>query len=167
MDYMNPQGTLIIKVRDSVSGNIKKEFVQHNIITRQGDAYIADQLSLSPQRQKINSSNCYIVVGTGYTGTNNKNQTWVNTQVGNAQAVTATYPSLGGTWGNVGQNILNFNFVFPAGSLNSTGINEAAIVSAQYQGGATTCLAYAQLSSTDITPADSLEISWSINFSGQ
>ena len=162
---MDPQGLVKMTVYDRF-GNIKDESINHNIIVTSGDAYIADLLSISPVRQKINATNCYVIVGTGYTGINNKNQTWCNTQVGAGQAVTPPYPQLAGTWGNTGQNQLNFQFTFAAGTLNATGINEACITSASIQGGTTTCLAYAQVSSINVSTSDSLAITWQIVFLG-
>ena len=165
MESMNPQGWVKITVYDKY-GKIKSRTEGHNVITAQGDAYIADLLSLSPQRQKINATNCFVAVGTGYTGANNKNQTWVNTQVGVPQAVDALYPQLAGAWGFAGQNQLNFQFTFTAGTLNATGINEACILSANVQGLTTTCLAYAQCASTNVSITDQLIVDWQIIFYG-
>jgi hypothetical protein len=162
---VSPKGQVTVRLFDK-DGNLKSESVQYNIITSQGDQYIADLLSLTPARQKINATNCFVVVGTGYTGTNNKNQTWVNTQTGSPQAVTAGYPQLAGTWGNTGANILNFSFTYTVGSLSVTGVNEAALVSANIQGSSTTCLAYVQIASTNVAISDSLQIVWSITFLG-
>ena len=40
----------------------------HNIVTREGDALIADALLASPTKTKVTSSAGYIQVGTGWTG---------------------------------------------------------------------------------------------------
>jgi len=162
---MSPKGLVTVKLYDK-NGIIKSETQNHNIITAQGDSYIADLLSLTPARQKINATNCFVVVGTGYTGLANKTQTWVNTQTGSPQAVTTAYPQLAASWGNTGSNILNFSFTFAVGSLSVTGINEAALVSANTQSGSTTCLAYVPVSSTNVSISDSLQITWSIQFLG-
>jgi hypothetical protein len=162
---MSPTGLVTFTVRDRF-GDIESEVMAHNIITATGDAYIADLLSLSPARQKINGTNCYVILGTGYTGANNKNQTWVNTQTGSGQLVSSTYPQLVGTWGNSGQNVLNFVFLFSAGSLNVTGINEACITSANVQGSTTTCLAYVNTPSTNVSISSTLQITWQITFLG-
>lgn len=162
---MNPQGKVTIRVFDS-EGNLKSEETDHNVVTVQGDAYIADLLALVPVRQKINATNCFVTVGTGYTGLSNKTQTWVNTQTGSPQAVTVGYPQVAGAWGETGENQLNFSFTFAAGTLSATGINEAALVSAAIQGLSTTCLAYAQIASTTVAISDSLQISWQISFYG-
>jgi hypothetical protein len=162
---MNPSGKVTVRLYDQY-GKIKYENISHNIITAQGDAYIADLLALTPARQKINGTNCYIAVGTGYTGIDNKNQTWVNTQTGPAQLVTTLYPQLAAVWGVSGDNQLNFAFTYAAGTLNATGINEAVIVSANVQGVTTTCLAYAQISSLNVSISDSLAVTWQVLFNG-
>lgn len=162
---MSPRGIVCATVFDKDNYVVGKSII-NNVITVQGDSYIADLLSLNPARQKINGTNCYIVVGTGYTGLSNKTQTWVNTQVGSPQLVTTGYPQTAAVWGQTGQNQLNFAFTFAAGTLNATGINEACIVSANVQGSTTTCLAYAQISSLNVSLSDSLAITWSVLFVG-
>ena len=164
-NIMSPTGLVTFTVRDRF-GNIESEVYNHNIVTTQGDSYIADLLSLSPARQKINDTNCYVVLGTGYTGVNNKNQTWVNTQTGSGQLVSSTYPQLVGTWGNSGQNILNFVFLFAAGSLNVVGINEACITSANVQGSSTTCLSYVNVPSQNVSISSTLQITWQLTLLG-
>lgn len=165
MEYMSPIGTVKVRLLD-YQGKIKEEKITHNIITTQGDAYIADLLSLVPVRQKINATNCFIVVGTGYTGLDTKNRTWVLTQTGSAKAVDTGYPQTGAAWGEIGQNQLNFQFTYALGSLSATGINEAALVSAFTETSATTCLAYAQIPSVNVAISDSLQIFWTITFLG-
>ena len=41
------------------------EYRHHNIVTREGDALIADALLASPTKTKVTSTNGYISVGTG------------------------------------------------------------------------------------------------------
>jgi hypothetical protein len=69
-------GTLIIygKVKRRSPGLLRRLFglqgeflIQefHNIVTREGDALIADALLSSPTKTKVTSSNGYIQIGTG------------------------------------------------------------------------------------------------------
>jgi len=44
----------------------------HNIVTREGDALIADALLSAPTRTKVSSANGYIQIGTGWTGNSTK-----------------------------------------------------------------------------------------------
>jgi hypothetical protein len=53
----------------------------HNIVTREGDALIADALLASPAKAKVTSSSGYIQVGTGWTGNSTKTNTRCNTSV--------------------------------------------------------------------------------------
>jgi hypothetical protein len=165
MDTMNPKGSVTITVYDKY-GNIKEIQEQHNIITSQGDAYIADRLSLVPVRQIMDATHTFIAVGTGYTGVSNKTKTWVNTQVGPAQIVSTGYPKLVGLWGATGQNQVQYQFNFISGVLNATGINEAALVSAAVTDVTTTCLAYVHINSINVYTSDSLAITWNISFLG-
>jgi hypothetical protein len=165
-DIMRATGIVEFTVRDA--NNIIKQYERfHNIITAQGDALIADQLSGTNARTHVTNASGYIVIGTGFTGSNIKNQTWVMTQTGSPQALSVGYPQLQGTWGNTGQNIVIYQCLFPQGSLNVIGINEAAIVTASTQGANTSCLAYAQVvNSVNVSPSDTLLVTWNITFLG-
>jgi hypothetical protein len=48
---ISPTGKLHIKVIDS-TGNLKQEVFVKNIVTAEGDAYIADLLAITPTRTK-------------------------------------------------------------------------------------------------------------------
>lgn len=160
-------GTLIARVFDTWSGVLKQESINHNIVTNQGDALIADAMQDTPVRQRLQNANGYIVIGTGWTGGSPKSNTWVNTQVGSAQALAAGYPQLQASWGSNGQNQVNYLVTYAPGSLAFSGINEATLVTAATQGVATSCLAYAQISpSVNVTTSDTLQISWMITFLG-
>jgi hypothetical protein len=165
-DAMHPTGTVIFEVYDK-DGILKQRSTNHNIITAQGDSYIADLLSLNPARVKLSAANGFIAVGTGWTGLNTKANTWVNTQVGIPTPLLAGYPQIQAPWGSVGANSLVSIGVYPIGSLNANGINEAALVTAPIQGVITTCLAYSQvIPVANVTSSDSFMITWIINFLG-
>jgi hypothetical protein len=70
--------------------------VNHNIVTDQGDALIADLLATTPARQKVDNTNGRMTVGTGWTGTTPKQNTACNTASGSAEAMDATYPKIKG-----------------------------------------------------------------------
>lgn len=163
---VKPTGKLRIRVIDS-EGNLKQEVLTSNVVTDSGDAYIADLLSSSPVRTKITTGSCYIPVGTGWTGTTPKANTWVNTQVGSSQAVDATYPKLKGAWGTVDDNVLQFQVTYLPGSLNVIGINEAAITSHASNVAANSILSYAQITpAVNVSSTDTLVILWEVTFVG-
>lgn len=166
IEYATSSGLVIFEVFDE--SMVRKSIsMSHNIMTSQGDSYIADLLSLSPTRTKFSASNGYIAVGTGWTGSNTKANTWVNTLVGTPAAIGPAYPQVQASWGNTGSNVLVVVCTYPVGSLNVVGINEAALVTAASQLPSTTCLAYAQvIPATNVTNSDTLQITWQITFLG-
>jgi hypothetical protein len=142
------------------------EFKHHNIVTREGDAMIADSLLASPTRTKVTSSNGYIQVGTGWTGNSTKNNTRCNTATGSMRALDSGYPALKAAWGSIGDTTVTYRATFAAGALNANGINEACLLN----GNTTTdnCLAYAQITpSVNVTSSDTLQILWEITILGQ
>ena len=162
---MSPTGYVIAEVfRDGV---LMQRSENHNIITSQGDSYIADQLSLVPVRSKFGGVNAFIAVGTGWTGISPKTNTWVNTLVGIPTPVSAGYPQLQATWGNTGSNVLVTIGTYPVGALNATGITEAALVTTPSLGPTTSCFAYAQLiPPATVTSSDTFLLTWVITFLG-
>ena len=161
---VNLTGRVIVKLFDS-SQNLIYSSENHNIITDSGDAYIADLLATTPVRTKLTSSSCFIPVGTGWTGTLPKENDWVNTQVGISQSVDATFPKTKGLWNAANDNVLQFQVTYPQGSLNFTGINEAALTSHATDIEANSTVAYAQITpSVNVTTLDTLVIQWEITF---
>ena len=159
-------GKVKIQILDS-EGNLKSESIDHNIITEEGDAYIADLLSLIPTRTKFSPTNCFISVGTGWTGINTKQNSWVNTQVGVSHIIDATYPKLKGAWGTAGDSVLQFQVTFEAGTLNFNGINEAALTTHATDTADNSTVAYAQVTPpVNVTSSDVLIISWELSFLG-
>jgi hypothetical protein len=138
----------------------------HNIVTREGDALIADALLASPTKTKVTSANGYIQVGTGWTGNSTKTNTRCNTPTGSMKALDANYLALTAAWGNTGDTTLNYRATFAVGALNANGINEACLLNGN--GSGANCLAYAQINpSVNVTASDTLQVLWEITILGQ
>jgi hypothetical protein len=138
----------------------------HNIVTREGDALIADALLASPVKTKVSSASGYIQVGTGWTGNSTKTNTRCNTATGSMKALDANYPALSAAWGSIGDTTVSYRATFAAGSLNVNGINEACLLNGN--GGSANCLAYAQITpSVNVTSSDTLQVLWEITILGQ
>ena len=138
----------------------------HNIVTREGDALIADALLAAPTRTKVTSANGYIQIGTGWTGNSTKTNSRCNTPTGSMKALDANYPVLTAAWGNTGDTTLSYRATFAAGSLNANGINEACLLNGN--GSGANCLAYAQINpSVNVTASDTLQVLWEITILGQ
>ncbi|GHV13799.1 hypothetical protein FACS189491_09250 [Spirochaetia bacterium] len=138
----------------------------HNIVTREGDALIADALMASPAKTKVSSNAGFIQVGTGWTGNSAKTNSRCNTPAGNLQALDSGYPALQAAWGSVGDTTLIYRATFAAGALNANGINEACLLNGN--AAASNCLAYAQITPVvNVTSSDTLQIQWEITILGQ
>jgi hypothetical protein len=181
-DGLKIKGMVTVRVLDK-DGNIKRrspglfrrllnlpgrlmEYRQHNIVTREGDALIADALMPTRVKTKINGSSGYIQVGTGWTGNSTKTNTNCNTPTGSAKQLDGGYPALKAAWGNTGDTTVTYRATFAAGALNANGINEASLLNGN--GGSANCLAYAQITpSVNVTTADTLQVLWEITILGQ
>ena len=142
------------------------EYRHHNIVTREGDALIADALLASPTKSKVTSASGFIQVGTGWTGNSTKTNTRCNTPTGSMRALDANYPALTAAWGNTGDTTVTYRVTFPAASLNANGINEGCLLNGN--DGAANCLAYAQITpSVNVTASDTLQVLWEITILGQ
>jgi len=138
----------------------------HNIVTRQGDALIADALLATPVRTKVTSASGFIQVGTGWTGNGTKNNMRCNAAAGNMVALDSDFPSLNAAWGSAGDTTVSYRATFAAGSLNANGINEACLLNGN--GAAADCLAYAQITpGVNVTASDTLQVLWEITILGQ
>jgi hypothetical protein len=136
----------------------------HNIVTRQGDALVADALSDTQARVRVNNANGRIGVGTGYTGTGIKNQSALNTPTGARQAMDTAYPHVQAAFGSSGDGVVLYHSTFGAGALNATGINEAGIFNAATAGDIFT---YAQVTpAVNMGLSDTLVVQWAITFLG-
>ena len=181
-DSIKIKGLVTIRVLDK-DGNVKRcapgwlgklfnlrgqlmEFKHHNIVTREGDAMIADSLLVSPTKTKVTSSSGFIQIGTGWTGNSTKTNTRCNTAIGNMKALDSGYPVLKAAWGNSGDTTVTYRATFEAGALNASGINEACLLNGDNTGA--NCLAYAQITPTvNVTSSDTLQVLWEITILGQ
>jgi hypothetical protein len=144
----------------------KMEYRHHNIVTREGDALIADSLLASPTKTKVTSAAGYIQVGTGWTGNSTKTNTRCNTATGTMKLLDSGYPALKAAWGSTGDTTITYRVTFAAGALSANGINEACLLNGN--GGSANCLAYAQISpSVNVTASDTLQVLWEITILGQ
>ena len=176
------KGKVTVRVLDG-NGNVKRkapgwfarllkmqgrimESCHHNIVTREGDALIADALLASPAKTKVTSASGYIQVGTGWTGNSVKTNTRCNTATGSMKALDNGYPALSAAWGSVGDTTVTYRATFAAGALNANGINEACLLNGNSS--TANCLAYAQITpSVNVTSSDTLQILWEITILGQ
>jgi len=181
-DKIRIRGMVTVRVFDK-DGNVKRRkpgFVRrlfgkpgkfmvqeyHNIVTREGDALIADALLLAPTKTKVSSANGYIQIGTGWTGNSTKTNTRCNTPNGSMKALDNGYPVLKAAWGSTGDTTVTYRVTFAAGSLNANGINEACLLNGNASG--SNCLAYAQITpSVNVTASDTLQVLWEITILGQ
>jgi hypothetical protein len=140
----------------------------HNAVTDEGDAICADVLSGNDARTPFNNANCRIVVGTGWTGTSIKTNTWVNTETGPTaiKPVSTGYPTLKGSWGAANDSVVQYRSEYAAGDLKTTGLDEAGIVNSGTSSTAD-LLAYAEVTPTiNVTTDDTLQVDWEITFLG-
>ncbi|MDR0323254.1 MAG: hypothetical protein LBI12_02265 [Treponema sp.] len=181
-DKISIKGSVTVRVVDK-DGNVKRrapgwfgrllkmngrlmEYRQHNVVTREGDALIADALMPTQAKTKINGTNGYIAVGTGWTGNSTKTNTKCNTVTGSPKQLDSGYPALKAAWGSTGDTTVTYRATFAAGSLNANGINEAALLNGN--DGTANCLAYAQITpSVNVTASDTLQVLWEITILGQ
>lgn len=141
------------------------EIVTHNIVTDEGDALVADQMSDTPSQTKVDGTNGHIEVGTGFTS-ESKTATSCTTPTGSPEILDTGYPQLKGSFGAADDNVTVYRATFEAGDLNTTGIDEAALLN-NASAGAAECLAYAQISpALNVTSSDTLEITWELTFTG-
>ena len=137
----------------------------HNTITTIGDNLIADLLISNPTQNKVDGTNGYMLVGTGWTGSTPKNNTSVNTATGTFKKLDSDFPKIKGSFGAANGNVVLYRASFAAGDLNANGINEVALMNGNTI--EAKCLAYAQITpSVNVTFADSLQIDWQITVSG-
>lgn len=142
-----------------VSGR-EVDVVNHNIVTNEGDALIADLLQETPERTKLDNANAVIGVGTGF-ASEAKTVDALVTQTGSSEAMDAGYPQTKGAWSAANDNVIVYLSSFEAGDLNDTGIDEALL------GNGTDTMAYAEISpAVDVSTSDSLQVTWEITLLG-
>jgi hypothetical protein len=137
----------------------------HNIVTREGDALIADALLPVPLKTKVDGAG-YMQVGTGWTGNSVKTTYRCNTPSGSFEVMDAGYPQLKAGFGSAGDTTIVYRATFEAGDLNVNGINEAALCNGQST--SAQCLAYAQITPVvNVSSSDTLQIQWELTILGQ
>lgn len=135
----------------------------HNIVTNEGDALIADLLQETPERTKVDNANGHIGVGTGWTATD-KTVDALTTQTGSNEPMDTGYPQTKGDWAAADDNIIVYRATFESGDLDATGIDEAILQNAA-SGGDT--MAYAQIDpAVDVSSSDTLQVTWEITVLG-
>ena len=157
-------GTIIAEVFGP-DGQLKQRSVMHNLVVDQGDALIADNLAMTPARQKLDNTHAWIEVGTGYPGTT-KDKTGVITVTGVPNIMDGTYPKLKGAWGAANDNVIVYKSTFVPGALNATGINEAALKNNATHG-LGDCMSYGHITpSVNVGLLDTLAVTWEITCYG-
>lgn len=140
-------------------GKITQQGENHNIVTNQGDALIADILAETPARTKVDNANGVIAVGTGFTSEGKTSS--MNTQTGSPEEMDAGYPQLKGSFGGADDNVVQYRATFEAGDLDDTGIDEAEL------GNGTDVLAYAEINpAVNVGASDTLQVDWEITILG-
>ena len=132
----------------------------HNIVTNEGDALVADLMQETPERTKLDNSNAVIGVGTGFSEEAKATDALV-AQTGSDEAMDATYPITKGDWAGANDSVVVWKATFEAADLNDTGIDEALL------GNGTDTFAYAQIDpAINVAVTDTLEITWEVTFLG-
>lgn len=141
----------------------RREQVYHNVVTAQGDALLAN-LAVAGGMTPVDSGNGHIEVGTGWTGISPKDNTGCNSPTGSRRGMESGYPRTKGTFGESVDDKACWQAVFPSGSLEANGVNEAALMNGLIGG---VCLAYAQITpEVNLASNDILQIDWEITFYG-
>ena len=134
--------------------------VNHNLVTSEGDALIADMLQETPERTEMNNAGAVIGVGTGWTETVKGTDALV-TQVGSSEAMDATYPVTEGDWAAADDGVVVYLSTFEAGDVTAVDLDEALL------GNGTDTMAYAEINpKITVAAADTLEVTWKITFLG-
>lgn len=140
--------------------------INHNIVTDEGDAMIADLMAQTPARVKVDNTNGHIQVGTGWTGTTPKLNTILNTPSGTPEVMDATYPKVKGAFGAANDNVTQYRSTFEAGDLNVVSIDEAGLAN-NIAPASWDLLAYGQITPTiDVSTPDTLQVDWELTFLG-
>jgi hypothetical protein len=134
--------------------------INHNIVTDEGDAVIADLMQETPERTKLDEANAVIGVGTGFTS-ETKGTSALVTQTGADEAMDVGYPQTKGAWAAGDDNVIVYVATFEVADLDDTGIDEALL------GNGTDTQAYAEITpAVDVAVTDTLEVTWEITLLG-
>ena len=137
----------------------------HNIVTNEGDALIADIMAETPARTKVDNTNGYIEVGTGF-ATEVKTVLSCVTPTGSPEVMDASYPVLKGTWGNADDNVTQYRATFEAGDLNAVDIDEACLLNNAVAASGD-ALAYAEITpKVTVAVTDTLQMDWELTYVG-
>lgn len=158
-DKTGIKGLVKWTVKDK-DGKVKQKGENHNIVTNEGDALIADLLQETPERTKLDNANAVIGVGTGFSAEAKTTDALV-TQTGSDEEMDTSYPQTKGAWAAADDNVIVYQSTFEAGDLNDTGIDEALL------GNGTDTMAYAEISpAVNVGTSDTLQITWEITLLG-
>ena len=181
-DKIRNRGMVTVRVMDA-SGCLKRErpgvlgrllglpgrlmvYRRHNIVTREGDALIADSMLATPTRNRVTGTTGHMQVGTGWTGNDAKGNTGCNAPTGDMRPLDGGFPVLKAAWGSAVDNTVTYRATFGAGSLNAVGINEVCLLNGS--GTDADCMAYAQIApAVNMTADDTLQVLWEITILGQ
>lgn len=138
--------------------------INHNIVTDEGDAMIADLMSETPGETKVDGTNGYVEVGSGFVSAG-KGSLSCTTPEGTPELMDAGYPQMKGTFGAANDNVVVYKALFEAGDLNAT-IDEAALLNNVAVASAE-ALAYAAVTpDAVVSSSDTLEITWELTILG-
>ena len=168
------KGRMSWVVRDE-HGNVKKykrtflqklfgspeymDWYNKNLVTSIGDALIADLMQETPEKDKLDSTNAQIGVGTGWTESVKGTDALV-TQVGSNEVVDAG-PETEGAWGAANDGVIVYVSTFEAGDVTSADLDEALLSNG------TDTMAYARIDpAITVAAADTLAITWKITYLG-
>lgn len=152
-------------LEDPAYSRVKVKGENHNIVTNEGDAMIADIMSQTPARTKVDNTNGHIEVGTGFSSEVKTVLSCV-TPTGSPEVMDATYPKLKGSWGAADDNVTQYRATFEAGDLDASDIDEAALMNNAVAASGD-CLAYAEVSpNVTVATTDTLQMDWEITYVG-
>jgi hypothetical protein len=145
-------------------GQLKGQGEDHNLVTSQGDAFIAStlwQARVAPLGMKLGTAST--APSKGGAGSYIAAADYV---AGSAQAFDATFPKQGGS-----PNIASFSVVYAAGTATNAALYRVAIVDNNTNAGeadATHTFAIAQLTNAPVNKgaADTLTVTWTITCTG-
>jgi hypothetical protein len=181
-DRLKVRGMVTVRVLD-VDGNVKRRppnWIErllglpgralvrrhHNIVTREGDALIADALLATPTKAKAAGATGFMQVGNGWTGTDTKNTKRCVKPTGSMRVLDSGYPQKKAAWGSAGDTTVVYRTTFAAGALNTNGINECCLLNGN--SASANSLAYAQVTpAVNVTTSDTLQIVWELTILGQ
>jgi len=139
--------------------------INHNIVTDQGDALIADIMCQTPTQQKLDNTNGHVEVGTGWTGTTPKQNEVCNTTIA-VEVMDPTYPIIKGAFGAANDNVTQYRASFEAGEAEATDLDEAALLN-NLTPASGDCLAYGQITpAVTVGASDTLQVDWELTFLG-